>query len=50
MWLMLQQEVADDYVIATGATNTVRDFVNYSAEALEIDLIWDGNGVDETRP
>lgn len=47
MWLMLQQEVADDYVIATGATTTVRDFVKYSAEALEFDLLWDGNGIDE---
>ena len=47
MWLMLQCDVSDDYVIATGTTTTVRDFVNYSAQALGFDLIWDGNDVDE---
>ena len=46
-WLMLQQEVAEDFVIATGVQYSVRDFVNAAAEALEIALIWDGSGVDE---
>jgi GDPmannose 4,6-dehydratase len=48
MWRMLQQDVADDYVLATGVTTTIRDFVNYSAEALGMDLDWDGEGVSET--
>mgnify|MGYP001207539800 CR=1 FL=1 len=47
MWQMVQQDVPDDYVIATGSTTTVRDFVNFVAEALEIELFWDGNDVEE---
>ena len=46
-WLMLQQEKAEDYVIATGAQYSVRDFVNAAAKELEITLIWEGSGVDE---
>jgi GDPmannose 4,6-dehydratase len=48
MWRMLQQDVADDYVLATGVTTTIRDFVNYAAAALEMDLAWDGEGISET--
>ena len=47
MWLMLQQKKADDYVIATGKTTTVRDFVTMSFKELEIDIEWEGAGVDE---
>jgi GDPmannose 4,6-dehydratase len=48
MWLMLQQETPDDYVLATGVTTTIRDFVNYAAEALGMELEWEGSGLDET--
>ena len=48
MWRMLQQDVADDYVLATGVTTTIRDFVTCAAEALDMDLAWDGAGVAET--
>ena len=37
MWLMLQQDVADDYVIATGSTHTVEEFLNVAAEYLDLD-------------
>ena len=46
-WLMLQQEKAEDFVIATGVQYSVRDFVNAAAKELEIALIWKGSGVDE---
>ena len=44
MWLMLQQEQSEEYVIATGKTSSVRDFVNFCCDHLGIDLIWDGEG------
>jgi len=47
-WLMLQQDEADDFVIATGKQYSVRDFVNAAAAELGIDLRWEGEGVDET--
>jgi len=47
MWLMLQQAEPKDYVIATGEQFSVREFVQRCAERLELDLIWEGNGVDE---
>ena len=47
MWMMLQQDEADDYVVATGVKRTVRDFVNYSFNELGIELEWQGQGVDE---
>jgi GDPmannose 4,6-dehydratase len=46
-WLMLQQEHPEDFVIATGVQNTVRDFVNAAAEELGIKVRWKGHGVDE---
>ena len=46
-WLMLQQVKADDFVIATGVQYSVRDFVNAAAKELEMDIIWQGNGLDE---
>lgn len=48
MWRMLQQENADDYVLATGVTTTIRDFFTFAAEALGMDLDWQGNGAGET--
>ncbi len=47
MWLMLQQSKPDDYVIATGQTRTVKDFVNYTFDCLGIELVWEGTGIDE---
>jgi GDPmannose 4,6-dehydratase len=46
-WLMLQQEVAEDFVIATGVQYSVRDFVNAAAKELNMQIIWQGNGVEE---
>ena len=47
MWLMLQQKEADDYVIATGETATVRDFAAMAFKELGIDIEWKGEGIDE---
>ncbi len=47
MWMMLQQEKPDDYVIATGETHTVREFIEESCKVLDMDLEWKGKGVDE---
>ena len=47
MWLMLQQSTPDDYVMATGVTTTVRDFINMAFHEAGIDLTWDGKGIKE---
>lgn len=47
MWLMLQQTEPDDYVIATGKTYTVRQFVEFAFEEVGIEIQWKGSGVDE---
>lgn len=47
-WLMLQQEIPEDFVIATGVQYSVRDFVNVAARELGIDIVWHGLGADET--
>ena len=47
MWLMLQQEKPDDYVIATNETRTVREFVEQAFKTVDITSIWEGSGVDE---
>ncbi len=46
MWLMLQQDQPDDYVVATGETRTVREFVECAFSAVGIDVAWQGEGVD----
>jgi len=46
-WLMLQQPEPNDYVIATGQQKSVREFVDVAAQRLEIDLIWQGSGINE---
>jgi GDPmannose 4,6-dehydratase len=48
MWLILQQDVAEDYVIATGVTTTVRDFVKMSFAELGITVDFKGEGADES--
>ena len=47
MWLMLQQEKADDYVIATNETRTVREFAQVAFAKAGIEVEWSGEGVDE---
>jgi GDPmannose 4,6-dehydratase len=47
MWLMLQQDEPDDYVLATGETTRVRDFVTKAFAEVGINLAWSGEGVDE---
>ena len=47
-WLMLQQAVPEDFVIATGEQHSVREFVNRAATHLGMRLTWRGKGVDET--
>ena len=46
-WLMLQQEQAEDFVIATGVQYSVRDFVSIAAKELGIDVRWVGDGMNE---
>ena len=46
-WLMLQQEQAEDFVIATGVQYSVRDFVESAAREIGYDINWRGEGVDE---
>ena len=47
-WLMLQQDKPEDFTISTGVQYSVRDFVNLAAKELDIELKWDGRGVNET--
>lgn len=47
MWLMLQQEQPDDYVIATGVQHTVREFATLAFQYTGIELRWEGEGADE---
>ena len=46
-WLMLQQDKPEEYVIATGEQYSVREFVNFSAHELGINITWKGKGVNE---
>ena len=47
MWRMLQQDEPDDYVLATGQTVAVRDFVTMSFKELDISIRWEGNDINE---
>ena len=47
MWLMLQQDTPDDYVIATNETRSVREFVEIAFKCVDIDIKWQGKGTDE---
>lgn len=47
MWLMLQQDEPDDYVVASGQTHTVREFVELAFKHVNIDIKWMGEGVEE---
>lgn len=47
MWLMLQQDEPDDYVIATGEQYSVREFVEAASPYFGMDIVWEGEGLDE---
>ena len=47
MWLIMQQDKPDDYIIATGETHSVREFIEEACKDLEIELSWSGKGIDE---
>jgi len=47
MWRMLQLKTPDDFVLATGETHTVREFVDLAFKELEMDLVWKGKGAEE---
>lgn len=47
MWRMLQREQADDYLLATGETHTVREFIEETAKILGMDLAWEEEGSNE---
>jgi GDPmannose 4,6-dehydratase len=47
MWLMMQQDISDDYILATNETHTVREFCELAAKELGMDLTWEGSGVNE---
>lgn len=47
MWLMMQQKEADDFVLATGVTTPVRTFIEKAFKLVDIDVRWEGKGVDE---
>jgi GDPmannose 4,6-dehydratase len=47
MWLMLQQPKPDDYVVASGETHTVKEFLELSFKYVGIDIKWEGQGVNE---
>lgn len=46
-WLMLQQDKPEDFVIATGVQHSVRDFVTIAARELDMDITWQGEGLEE---
>lgn len=47
MWKMLQQEEPDDYILATGETHSVREFIEECAKLLDLGLVWKGKGLRE---
>ena len=47
MWMMLQQDTPDDYVVATNEMHTVREFIEKSFSCVDIEIVWEGEGVSE---
>ena len=47
MWRILQQDKPEDYVLATGETHTVREFADFAFKELDMELEWNGEGVEE---
>lgn len=48
MWLILQQEEPDDYIMATGESHSVREFVEQAFREVGVTIVWEGNGINET--
>ena len=46
-WLMLQKDIPEDFVIASGIQYSVRDFINQAGKVLNMDIKWEGSGVNE---
>jgi GDPmannose 4,6-dehydratase len=46
-WMMLQQDQPEDFVVATGVQHSVRQFIEWAAAALDIQLRWEGEGINE---
>ena len=47
MWLMMQQDYPDDFVLGTGESHTVREFAEYAFKTIGMNIIWKGSGVNE---
>jgi GDPmannose 4,6-dehydratase len=47
MWMMMQQQTPDDYVVATGKMYSVRQFVEMAAKHIDMEITWEGEGVEE---
>ncbi|CAF1489223.1 unnamed protein product [Adineta steineri] len=47
MWLMLQQDTPEDFVIATGQTHSVREFVELAFKEINREIVWEGEGINE---
>ncbi|XP_055942676.1 GDP-mannose 4,6 dehydratase-like [Argiope bruennichi] len=47
MWMMLQTETPEDFVIATGESHSVREFVEHAFKHIGKEIVWEGSGVDE---
>jgi len=47
MWRMLQQDQPEDFVLATGKTHTIRSIVETTARILNVDIEWEGTGINE---
>lgn len=47
MWLILQQEIPEDFVVATGETHSVREFVEAAFRHVGKEIVWEGQGINE---
>ncbi len=47
MWMMLQQEKPDDYILATGESHSVREFIEIASKFLDMEITWQGQGLEE---
>ena len=47
MWRILQQENPEDYVLATGKTHSIKDFINFTFDMLKMPLEWEGKNENE---
>jgi GDPmannose 4,6-dehydratase len=47
MWRMLQQDKPEDFILATGENHTIREFVELAFKELDIEIDWQGNGINE---